>query len=291
MAKGKIGRQFALLLKEERERIEHGFIDHNSPFSISDGLDHHRNRYSNVTPYNFNRVRLPVMDTETNDDYINASHIEVTYGQSSGRYIATQGPTPNTITEFWQMCYNEVKGNNIVVVNLTPLVEQGVRKCHVYWPRNMHESLKIPTSNGVYKSEFNLQVKELKSENGFNITVMDMVSETLPTKKCYHIWTSNWADCSTPSLEDELHHISKTASHLKDPNDPLITHCSAGVGRTGTFITFDFMLNHKQALVECDDPVWEIVKQLREQRMMMVQTYAQYDFLKHAWSDILNESS
>ncbi|KAG7194375.1 uncharacterized protein KQ657_004587 [Scheffersomyces spartinae] len=265
-----------------------------------------RNRYSNVFPYDRTRVSLPILDGHS--DYINASYVSIRLPESEKvetRYIATQGPLNNTVHHFWAMCYNESEkqGNDVVIIAmLTPTVESNMIKCSCYWPEidgseyDFSESLKADGS--VLQL---LSLKRIRTEYNhtgqFHCTVLELRQGT-KLKTVYHIYYEGWADTRVPPSLAPLLEISKVISQLQATNtrgtDPIpIVHCSAGVGRTGTFIVLDTLLNlqnfHQIGLKQDGehhyDPIFDLVDQLRNNRMMMVQTVHQYRFLYQATRD------
>ena len=79
-------------------------------------------RYQDIITYKYNSVNL--ISTQR---YINASWIHLPYPRY---FIATQGPMPHTIEDFWTMCYE----NNVgLIIMLCQLKEKNVEKCADYW--------------------------------------------------------------------------------------------------------------------------------------------------------------
>lgn len=267
--------------------------------SVSEENDD-RNRYVNIMPYEKNRVKLNV---EGGNDYINASYVKVFVPEQSltpGHYIATQGPTKNTWQQFWQMCYQQCPEDNIVIVMVTPLQEGGREKCYKYWPRNESETLSVPRtqSSGEFEkdcSEFKIDLEVFfersERENDYTLSFLKLkpLDSAFPTKTVHHFYFDQWSDMSKP---DEIVPILKLSNHchvLNSPPNPIIVHCSAGVGRTGTFITLDHLIHNTIDFCENDpltnykhDLIEQIVLQLRSQRLRMVQMSDQYLFVYHA---------
>ena len=284
----------------ESERIREAL---NSPdksdWSISDAVSRksvQRNRYSNVFPWNKSRVKLPV--EQGHSDYINASYISM--GNKVG-YIAAQGPLEDTIHHFWAMCYNESekqKNDTVIIAMVTPLTEGGMKKCSHYWPTKTNPVLNVSTllqNDGIEIPGLTVHfVSETYIEKGdYLLTEMELRSKT-KVKKVYHFYYYKWADARVPPSVNPLISLSQEIRALKKSvtNDPVpIVHCSAGVGRTGTFIALDQLLNelspgNLDPANEQFDPINEIVTQLRSERMMMVQTVYQYCFLYDAMREI-----
>ncbi len=291
----------------ESQRIVEGLNNAaTSIWSISAGIsrvNRKRNRYTNVTPWDRTRVKLPVVDGSFSD-YINASHIHLktTASKMSNRYIACQGPLEHTTHHFWAMCFNELekqKNDVIVVVMVTPLVENGMVKCDRYWPE-LHETWDFTSKNaedGIKYEKLTLtnigeNHKELED---YLITELELKSPT-KSKKVYHYYYYKWADAKVPPSIEPLIALSRSVYKINQPliesGKPLvpIVHCSAGVGRSGTFMAFDHLfrdadkfrnLVHEDRIAS-KDLVYQSVCQLRNQRMMTVQTVYQYCFLYEA---------
>nr|XP_022308537.1 receptor-type tyrosine-protein phosphatase T-like isoform X2 [Crassostrea virginica] len=219
-----------------------------------------KNRFKTTFPYDHSRVVLSLTDGESSD-YINANYIDGT--NRPKEYIAAQGPKQNTVDDFWKMIWQE-DINSIVM--LTNLKEGDKVKCFKYWP-SRNESLCFG----------NISV-ELIEEKMYAFFIEKKLSVTnLTIKKTrsvtqYHY--ISWPDHRTPEpigLLDFHHHVTTTANRSKVPT---LVHCSAGVGRTGTYIALDALYREGRNTGEVN--VVEFVKKMRNNRMSMVQTYEQY---------------
>ena len=223
-----------------------------------------RNRFKFIYPYDKSRVILNTQDENNNSDYINASRIPGIYVKES--FIATQAPKENTLKDFWQM----VLENKIVtIVMVTNLVESGRKKCVEYFPLKVGKKVII----GPY--EIILETEEIKP--GYTIRMMSIQYKERNTHvKQFHF--TAWPDHDIPTLYDELLlFISKVQEGLIKTKSPILVHCSAGVGRTGTFITLYNLL----AAIQQSKPIsiYNVVHEMREHRPQMVQTFAQYKFI------------
>ncbi|XP_065669113.1 receptor-type tyrosine-protein phosphatase beta isoform X4 [Hydra vulgaris] len=229
-----------------------------------------KNRYTNVLPYDYTRVKLSFIDDEPGSDYINANYI---HGYKNPRaYIATQGPLPSTTEDFWRMVWEQ---NSNVVVMLTQYMERGKVKCSPYWPTT------TPIKYG------DVTVKRLSEhvymewvERQF-LLVCDGEKRTIT-----HCQYTAWPDHGVPKSSIELLQFIQTVRTIQQPTDgPLICHCSAGVGRTGTYICIDIILNKLQSENNID--VYGVVSAMRTQRSSMVQTEDQYIFIHRVILDYL----
>lgn len=260
-----------------------------SPWSFNSATSHEnapRNRYINVFPWNSTRVKLNVLPGHS--DYINASHIEI---DPSSKYIASQGPMPSTVHHFWAMCFQQAEkqhSDTIIVAMVTPLVENGIRKCCQYWPDEDTETLLWTTAlqkDGI-EEQLTLEFVSLAWDDEGDFLVSQFRLQTpYKTKTVHHYYYSKWVDSRVPPSAMPLVTLSRRIRLLQStvPSRPVpIIHCSAGVGRTGTYITVDHLLHHVQAVMNpaygCD-PILDTVARLRRQRMMMVQTLHQFAFL------------
>ncbi|XP_052763358.1 uncharacterized protein LOC128205624 isoform X2 [Mya arenaria] len=224
-----------------------------------------RNRYQGIYPYDDTRVKLTGGDT----DFINASFVDG-YKQENA-YIASQGPTDKTMQDysvFWRMVWQQKVGK---IVMLTNLVEDGKPKCDQYWP-----------DHGLTKKCSDINVTGL-SEDMYADFVMRtfLVKMDKEDMTVQHFHFTTWPDKGVPddvtSLVDFRHRVLQTKSPL---GGPTIVPCSAGVGRTGTYIAMDLLTREGEAEGSVD--IHGCVTNLRHRRTRMVQTADQYAFLHHA---------
>ncbi|XP_033233871.1 receptor-type tyrosine-protein phosphatase H isoform X1 [Drosophila pseudoobscura] len=218
----------------------------------------HKNRYADIYPYDKNRVILDI-DAE-GSDYINASFID---GHTRKKeYIATQGPKPESLMDFWRMI---LQYNVRIIVQVTQFREGNTIKCHEYFPYNMR-GLTVTVK---CKEYFEL----------YDRTELTVVHDKYGLKeKVVHLYFKKWPDHGCP--ENPMHLIAfvkKVKSERRPSYSPIVVHCSAGVGRTGTFIGLDLIMQRLKS--ESKINIFETVKKLRFQRMKMVQTQQQYTFL------------
>ncbi|VEU22562.1 DEKNAAC103399 [Brettanomyces naardenensis] len=285
-----IGEKYRRIENEEHRRLVKSFDPTAvSSYSLRDGLaSKDKNRYSDVIPYDFNRVKL-----DKGDQYINASYIQLGIGKDTGiaNYIATQGPIFETASDFWRMC-DQVCKKRIVIVMVTPLFEKNREKCYKYWNDTDFD---VFDEEGDKLIQLKLIEKRYSDRGHFRVTRW----ETDRGKEVVHFYYDEWEDFSRPSSHEHILELIKEVNEAREneegrEEDPLIVHCSAGVGRTGTFITIDYFLSHcmehrEKWNEEGTDPVEDIVRNLRKQRMMMVQRPQQlqfvYDTIREYWEE------
>jgi len=229
-----------------------------------------KNRYKYILPFDHTRVKLNDVDVYTpGSDYINANYIE---GEGGTRYIATQGCLPDTIDDFWRMVYFE---NSHIILNVTKEVERGRAKCAKYWPiaNNTMDLCNFTVKNSTDKETPEYIFRE------FDITYKKEPKST-PKRVCqYHYtgWPEHGAPPDPSSVLEMLHDIC--LCNRSDPG-PIIVHCSAGIGRTGTFIVIDILLGLLQTHgLDCEIDIPNTILIVRSQRSGMVQTETQYKFI------------
>ncbi|XP_025096185.1 tyrosine-protein phosphatase non-receptor type 4-like isoform X2 [Pomacea canaliculata] len=235
-----------------------------------------KNRYRDISPYDQTRV---ILKHGVNGDYVNANYVNMEIPGSGivNRYIAAQGPLPNTCIDFWQMIWEQ---QSSLVVMLTTKVERGRVKCHQYWPQ-------------LYETEdFGpLQITCVKEEETpsfafreFNLTHV----ETSEERHIRHMQYIAWPDHGVPDdPSDFLEFVMKVRQARAGMVEPTVVHCSAGIGRTGVLITMETAMY----LIEANQPVYPltIVRQMRDQRAMLIQTSSQYKFVCEAILRVYHE--
>ncbi|XP_033625763.1 tyrosine-protein phosphatase non-receptor type 1-like isoform X2 [Asterias rubens] len=226
------------------------------------------NRYRDVSPYNHSRIIL----NKGTSDYINASLVKDE--KAHRRYILAQGPLPKTISHFWQMVWEQ---DSKVVIMLNNIIEKGTTKCAEYFPIN--QKVTIPCE------ESSLLVSLLREDEHSFYTVRTLElknRKTNETKEVLQYHYTKWPDFGVPKSPEAflkfLHHVRQTGS-LADNVGPPVIHCSAGIGRSGTFCLVDTCLvlieknGHTNGL-----SVKEILLEMRRCRMGLIQTHDQLRF-------------
>uniref|UniRef100_A0A8C6FQA6 Tyrosine-protein phosphatase non-receptor type 13 n=1 Tax=Moschus moschiferus TaxID=68415 RepID=A0A8C6FQA6_MOSMO len=220
-----------------------------------------KNRYKNILPYDATRV--PLGDE---GGYINASFIKIPVGREEFVYIACQGPLPTTVGDFWQMIWEQ---NSTVIAMMTQEVEGEKIKCQRYWPNILGKSTMV-------SDRLRLTLVRVQQLKGFVVRAMTL--EDIQTGEVRHISHLNftaWPDHDTPSQPDDLLTFISYMRHVHR-SGPIITHCSAGIGRSGTLICIDVVLGLISQDLEFD--ISDLVRCMRLQRHGMVQTEDQYIF-------------
>ncbi|KAI0217926.1 Tyrosine-protein phosphatase non-receptor type 11 [Lamellibrachia satsuma] len=269
--------EFEMLGQQETKQLharKDGKRDENKP----------KNRYKNILPFDFNRVILEDGDPNVpGSDYINANIItNRELPECKRKYIATQGCLQTTVTDFWRMIWQQ---NSRIIVMTTKLVERGKNKCVKYWP-DEQETKEMEVYTGT------LRVKNI-SENTtqdhvvreFDVSFQsnDPIVDPEPPKKVYHFHFKAWPDHGVPSdpgcVLSFLQDIGDKQESIPDAG-PVVVHCSAGIGRTGTVLVIDMILQQiKKQGLDCEIDVQKMTLMVRAQRSGMVQTEAQYRFI------------
>ncbi|XP_052021224.1 phosphatidylinositol phosphatase PTPRQ [Apodemus sylvaticus] len=232
-----------------------------------------KNRFPNIKPYNNNRVKLIPDVSIPGSDYINASYVSGYL--CPNEFIATQGPLPGTVGDFWRMVW-ETRAKTLVM--LTQCFEKGRIRCHQYWP----EDNKPVTVFG------DIVITKLMEDTQINWTIRDLKIERhgdcMTVRQCNF---TGWPEHGVPENTTPLIHFVKLVrtSRAHDTT-PMVVHCSAGVGRTGVFIALDHLTQHINDHDFVD--IYGLVAELRGERMCMVQNLAQYIFLHQCILDLLS---
>ncbi|MEQ2262201.1 hypothetical protein XENORESO_001073, partial [Xenotaenia resolanae] len=234
-----------------------------------------KNRFLNIKPCmcfllvllrldNNNRVKLLSEPGMAGSDYINASFVSGYL--CPNEFIATQGPLPSTVADFWRMIWET--GTRTIAM-LTQCYEKGRIRCHKYWP------------------------EDNKPMTVFSDILISKVSEeVLPdwTHGHYilvkHFNYTSWPEHGVPESCSTLIKFVKAVRAHRHDNSTIVVHCSAGVGRTGVFVALDHLIQHVRDHDFVD--IYGLVAELRSERMCMVQNLAQYIFLHQSTLELLN---
>ncbi|XP_041353223.1 tyrosine-protein phosphatase non-receptor type 21-like [Gigantopelta aegis] len=234
-----------------------------------------RNRFKDILPYDSSRVKLtPKKDNSTG--YINASHVKLSAENSEWWFIATQAPLENTVVDFWQMIWEQEVD---VIAMLTAFQEEGKKKCYPYWP----------SEAGTKECFGDFEIFLEFTDNSLCYVTSRIIVRYIPQNKervIWHLQYTDWPDHGCPEdvygflgFLDEVESVRRLAESEEGSGKkaPVVVHCSAGVGRTGVVIltmVMKWCLEHNHSV---DLP--KALAGIRQQRMFMVQTLGQYQFI------------
>ncbi|XP_009951998.1 PREDICTED: receptor-type tyrosine-protein phosphatase T, partial [Leptosomus discolor] len=250
--------------KEEYEALPEGQTA--SWDTAKEDENRNKNRYGNIISYDHSRVRLQLLDGDPHSDYINANYID---GYHRPRhYIATQGPMQETVKDFWRMIWQE---NSASVVMVTNLVEVGRVKCVRYWPDDteVYGDIKVTLIETEPLAEYVIRTFTVQKKGYHEIREI----------RQFHF--TSWPDHGVPCYATGLLGFVRQVKFLNPLEaGPIVVHCSAGAGRTGCFIAIDIMLDMAENEGVVD--IFNCVRELRSQRVNLVQTEEQYVFVHDA---------
>ncbi|EDW53117.1 GM12377 [Drosophila sechellia] len=244
---------------EEFEELKHVGRDQACSFANLP-CNRPKNRFTNILPYDHSRFKLQPVDDDDGSDYINANYMP---GHNSPReFIVTQGPLHSTREEFWRMCW---ESNSRAIVMLTRCFEKGREKCDQYWPVDRV---------AMFYGDIKVQLIIDTHYHDWSISEF-MVSRNCESRIMRHFHFTTWPDFGVPEPPQSLVRFVRAFRDVIGTDmRPIIVHCSAGVGRSGTFIALDRILQHIHKSDYVD--IFGIVFAMRKERVFMVQTEQQY---------------
>uniref|UniRef100_A0A4W4EFM2 protein-tyrosine-phosphatase n=1 Tax=Electrophorus electricus TaxID=8005 RepID=A0A4W4EFM2_ELEEL len=236
-----------------------------------------KNRYKNILPFDETRVILQDRDPHVvGSDYINANYVKNKMCEIGPQkvYIACQGCLATTVNDFWQMVWQE---ESHVIVMTTREVEKGRNKCVPYWPD--------PGASKEFGSYVVMSRRE-RDASDYKVRVLELAPLDKVKPRCVFIWQYqylSWPDHGVPvepgGVLSFLTEVNFRQQAFHDTG-PMIIHCSAGIGRTGTIVVIDMLIETISSKgVDCDIDIQKCIQMVREQRSGMVQTEAQYRFI------------
>lgn len=265
--------------QHEFELLPDKFVDRTTKNSdLKENI--HKNRYPDIKSYDQTRVKLSTMNGLSGSDYINANFV-IGYKERK-KFICAQGPMDSTINDFWRMIWEQ---HLEIIVMLTNLEEYNKTKCAKYWPENINDStqygdLLITFTSDSYYADYivrNLKVtKRTVNSSGDEVEDTRYISQ-------YHYLT--WKDFMAPEHPQGItKFIKRINSEYSLQRGPILVHCSAGVGRTGTFVALDTLT--QQLNEEGQVSIFNTICDMRYQRNFLVQSLKQYIFLYRALTEL-----
>nr|XP_046221099.1 receptor-type tyrosine-protein phosphatase V-like isoform X2 [Oncorhynchus gorbuscha] len=223
-----------------------------------------KNRYPYILPYDHSRVRLSLLDSKLHSDYINASYVPG--GCTERDFICTQGPLHSTIADFWRMVWEQ---NVRIIIMVTALKQKDMVLCDEYWPMEQ---------GTVSYGAVQVTTVSRKRRPDYFITTIHLRQHGFPVERTVtHYYYASWPDQGVPN---DLSSLCAFTEYVRQHLDtlpllgPAVVHCSAGVGRSGTFVALLWLM---QLCVRGIMPdVRAAVEDLRRHRVMMVQNLEQY---------------
>ncbi|XP_060770261.1 tyrosine-protein phosphatase non-receptor type 12-like isoform X2 [Neoarius graeffei] len=236
-----------------------------------------KNRYKDILPFDHSRVKVTLKTSNQDTDYINANFIKGVDGPEA--YIATQGPLPNTVLDFWRMIWEY---HVAVIVMACREFEMGRKKCERYYPQFGDE----PMSFGPFR--ISCESEQARTDYNIRSLTVEFDNESRRITQFHYI---NWPDHDVPSSFDSiLDMIALMREYQEHDEVPLCVHCSAGCGRTGAICAIDYTWNLlKTGRIPEDFNVFQLIQEMRTQRHSAVQTKEQYELVHRAIAQLFEK--
>ncbi|CCD68090.1 Protein-tyrosine phosphatase [Caenorhabditis elegans] len=229
-----------------------------------------KNRYKDVGCLDNNRVKL---EGPWPHEYIHANYVATPTNPK--RFICTQAPLEKTCADFWYMCYQDKVEYIFMLCNL---LEKGARKCFEYFPSKKGDVMDFEEGGQKISVKCESSVTySFRSDAKANVTATEIVIEGPgeKTRKTTHYHWNDWPDRGVPAADMAVLELLENARPSKGP---IVVHCSAGIGRTGSVVMLEYIMDQLLAGQIIDDGEKILVK-IREQRNNSIQTDAQYLFV------------
>ncbi|XP_072026196.1 uncharacterized protein [Amphiura filiformis] len=237
-----------------------------------------KNRYKDILPFDYTRIKLPEIEGIVGSDYINASTVKGYSGKNT--YVAAQAPLPQTVMDFWRMIWDV---NATIIVMSCNEYEMGKHKCERYWV----DEGEIKDFNDIKVS----MISQRRVQPDFLIRTLKVKRGSEEERVINQFHYTAWPDHGVPNSVLPIIDMVKLVREYQPHDDvPLLIHCSAGCGRTGTICVIDFVFNQlKQEAIGADFSLYELVQEMRRQRPAMVQTRDQYELVHRAVAAMFNK--
>ncbi|XP_068611274.1 tyrosine-protein phosphatase non-receptor type 12-like [Brachionichthys hirsutus] len=236
-----------------------------------------KNRYKDILPFDHTRVKLGLKTTNQDTDYVNANFIKGMDGPEA--YVATQGPLPNTVVDFWRMNWEY---NIAVIVMACREFEMGRKKCERYFPQFGEE----PLTFGPFR--ISCESEQARTDYFIRVLVAEYENDTRRLTQFHYM---NWPDHDVPSSFDSILDMIGLMREYQEHDDvPICVHCSAGCGRTGAICAIDYTWNLlKAGKIPEDFNVFCLIQEMRTQRHSAVQTKEQYELVHKALAQLFEK--
>ncbi|CAL1569588.1 unnamed protein product [Knipowitschia caucasica] len=236
-----------------------------------------KNRYKDILPFDHTRVKLSLKTTNQDSDYINANFIKGMDGPEV--YIATQGPLPNTVIDFWRMNWEY---SVAVIVMACREFEMGRKKCEKYFPQFGED----PLTFGPFR--ISCESEQARTDYFIRMIVVEYENETRRLTQFHYM---NWPDHDVPSSFDSILDMIGLMREYQESDDvPICVHCSAGCGRTGAICAIDHTWNLlKAGKIPEDFNVFRLIQEMRTQRHSAVQTKEQFELVHKAIAQLFEK--
>ncbi|KAL4612703.1 tyrosine-protein phosphatase non-receptor type 12-like [Arapaima gigas] len=236
-----------------------------------------KNRYKDILPFDHSRVKLSLQTSNQDTDYINANFIKGV--EEAEAYIATQGPLPSTVGDFWRMNWEY---NVMIIVMACREFEMGRKKCERYFPLFGDE----PLSFGPFR--ISCESEQPRTDFVIRTLIVEYQNESRRITQFHYM---NWPDHDVPSSFDSILDMIGLMREYQDQEEvPICIHCSAGCGRTGAICAIDYTWNLlKAGKIPEDFSVFRLIQEMRTQRHSAVQTKEQYELVHRAIAQLFEQ--